>query len=184
MLLETTAMNFRKVRSVNATDTSFPSKVPTITEPAGDAGTATGQAVVDLINGKSSAPVQNLGKFIFYGTGDENDVFAARIIGWTVIRGVQNVTKDLWIPVVLAELTCTMSATPGIALAAVLSTELFVDTLVLVTGNEDVSIDIVSPTADEIAHCVVDLKGFQKVEVTFDTTTGDPSGCNALVSLY
>lgn len=184
MLLETTAMNFRKVRSVNATDTSFPSKIPTVTEPVADAATATGQATIDLRGGTADAPAQNLAKFVFYGTGDENDVFAARIIGWSVLKGVVGTSKDLWIPVVLAELTCTMSATTGAAGGVLATTDLFVDTLVLVTGNEDVSIDIVSPTADEIAHCVVDLKGFQKVEVTFDTTTGDPTGANALVSLY
>jgi hypothetical protein len=65
----------------------------------------------------------------------------------------------------------------------VVATERFVDTITLVTGNDDISVDIVSPTADEIAHVMLDCKGFMKIEITFDMTTGDPTGGNCLVSL-
>ena len=179
MLLETMSMEFRKVRSVNATDTSFPSKIPTVTEPAGDAGTATGASVID-IGGNPPGTAQNGGMFVPYGLGANNDTFSMRVIAWRVIRS--GTTKALWVPVVLCEVACTMSASVGVALAAVLDTEQFVDTITLVTGNDDVSIDIVSPTADEIAHFVLDLKGCQKIECTFDNTLNTPS-MNCLLAL-
>ena len=54
--------------------------------------------------------------------------------------------------------------------------------LTLATGfNSNVSTEIVSPTGDVIAHCVQDVKGFAKVEVTFDMT-GATNG-NALYAL-
>ena len=38
------------------------------------------------------------------------------------------------------------------------------------------------PAENVIAHAVVDLRGFQKLEVIFDTTTGDPTGANLLIA--
>jgi hypothetical protein len=172
-MLLTQGANFRKAKATNATDTSFPSKVPTATEPTND-------GVHDLLNGVANGSVPNAAVLVPYGTGDADDVFAMRVIGWRRV-GFDPLT-DLWVPVVLAELTCTMSATTGVAGTPVVATEFFVDTLALVTGNDDISIDIVSPTGDEIAHAVVDLKGFQKVEITFDMTTNDPTGANCLVA--
>lgn len=186
-MLMTLGADFIEARSVNATDTSFPSRIPTVTEPVLDAGTATGQATIDLLarNGPKDAPVQNSALFVFFGTGNEDTTFSARVIGWRRLKGnpyhTSSPTKDLWVPVVLAEFGCTLSATVGVAATPVVAADRFVDTITLVTGNEDVSVDFVSPTGDEIAHALVDVKGFQKLEVTFDMT-GATDG-NALVAL-
>lgn len=184
MLLHTESMPFRKVRRTNATDTSFPSRVPTATEPV-SAGTAsaTSQDVIDLLTpGVHNGGVQTRGLFVPYMLGDDNDVMAVRVIGWRRV-GI-NPETDLWIPVKLAEVTCTGCAAVGVAGMAVLNTERFCDTLALVDGNDDVSIDIVSPEDDTVGHFVLDLKGFTKIEITFDMTTGDPTSGNCLVALY
>ena len=171
MLIETLSTPFRKVLATNATDTSFASKIPTGTEPTND-------GVIDLATGGSTS--QNALLLVPYGTGGDNDTFAMRVIAWDFIDG-STVTSRLWVPIVLTELTCTMSATVGVANKALVATERFVDTLVLVTGNDDISIDIVSPTADEVAHAVLDVKGFRKVEFSFDMTAAGSTGANCLI---
>ena len=172
-------MDFQKVRSVSCTDTSFPSKIPTATEPTGDGGTAGSASIVEL--GQGNIATQNKIIVTPYGLGDDNDVFAMRIIGW---RKIGTGSTALWIPVTLAELTCTMCAVVGVVGQTILDTEHFCDTLVLVTGNDDVSIDIVSPANDTLAHAVLDVKGFRKIEVCFDMTTGNPTSGNCLYAPY
>ena len=178
-LIYTSCTDWQKARSVNATDTSFPSKIPTVTEPKGDAGTATGASVIET--GLASGHWANAVVLVPYAIGDDDDVFAMRVIGWSRMKGPTPATRDLWIPTILAELTCTVSTAVGIAGAAVLNTERFADTITLVTGNDDISVDITSPTGNVIAHATVDLKGFSKIELTFDMTTGDPTSANCLL---
>lgn len=180
MLLETESMSFRKVRAVNQTSNGYVSKLPTATEPSGDAGTATGASVIDLAPKQGAA--QNGLIVVFYGVGSNNNTFSARVIGWRV-TGENNVDTLLWIPVVLCEFAVTLSSTPiGVANKTIVATELFADTIALTYGNDDVSVDIVSPAADIIAHAVLDLKGFMKAELSF-TTGGSATSCNALVAL-
>lgn len=181
-LLETLSGPFRKARSVNASDSSFPSKIPVATEPSGDAGTATGASVIDLaINPGGGGVIQNGVLIVPYGLGNDNDAFSIRVIGWKRIS-TGDPTTVLWVPIVLAELACIISTTVGIAGKLVIETERFADTITRVTGS-DRSCDIVSPTAEEIAHAYVDLKGFEKLELTYDQTTGTPT-MNALLSFY
>ena len=116
-----------------------------------------------------------------YATAGDNDTFSMRLIGWRVLGSLP--TTLLWVPIVLLEIACTASATVGIASRLVVATERFVDTITLVTGNEDVSVDIVSPTSDEIAHAVADLKGSQKIEFTFDSTAAGTTAMNCLFAL-
>jgi hypothetical protein len=112
-----------------------------------------------------------------FGAGTENTTFSMRIIGWRVAgRGM----AALWIPVVLAEIACTLSATVGVAGKEAVATDRFVDTITLVTGTQNVSMELVSPTGDEIGHVLVDIKGFQKLELSYDMT-GATNG-NALLA--
>ncbi len=171
-MLETLSVAFKKALATNSTQTSFASKIPTITEPTND-------GVHDLAKNGGVAP--NGIVIVPYGLGADDNAFAMRIIGWRKI-GNDPLTW-LWIPVVIAELTCTMSSVTGIAGRQVLNTEFFCDTLALVTGNDDVSIDIVSPTGNVVAHAVVDAKGFQKIEFSFDMTTGNPTSANCLFAV-
>lgn len=168
---------FRKARGVNSNDASFPSRVPTTTAPLFAVATAAGtQQVIPIGPGVSA----NSAVIVPYGLGASNDAFNLRVLGWREVRGEGVLT--LWVPVVLCELACTVGATTGVAASAVLNTELFVDTLSLTYGNDDVSIDIVSNAADLIAHFAVAIKGFQAIELIFDQSTNSPT-MNALVSL-
>ncbi len=175
MLIETATHPWKKALTTSATDTSFPSRIPRATEPTHDG-----------VHALSASPyngglAQNGLVLVPYGLGDDDDVFAMRVIGWR--RLGDDIATLIWVPVILAELTCTMSTAVGLAGRLILNTERFCDTIALVTGNDDVSVDIVSPTGNVIAHAILDLKGFQKVEFTFDTTTGDPTNCNCLFAL-
>ncbi len=178
-LLETLSDVFQKARSVNQTSSSFVSKVPTNATPQGDAGTATGASVIDL--GIDGDRAQNAIVVLPYCTGNDDVTFSVRVIGWRPV-GINDRTTCLWIPVVLAELSCTGGATVGVAGMVLVATERFADTITLTTGNANVSTDVNSPADDTIAHAVVDLKGFQNVELSFSTGSS-ATACNALISL-
>lgn len=178
MLIETLSTGFRKARSVNQTSASFVSKVPTGTEPKGDAGTATGASVTGLAT--DGAVSQNGALVMPYAIGADNVTFSMRVFGWRLIGS--DPTTLLWMPCLLVELACTASAFVGVATRLVLNTERFADTIALTTGNDDVSVDIVSPTGDVAGHALIDLKGSQKLEFTF-STGGSATSCNALFTL-
>ncbi len=179
--LLTSAGPFLRARGVNANDASFPSRIPTIAEPSSAIATAAGtQQAINIADGNFGVG-QNSALIVPYGLGANNDGFSIRMIGWRSIN--RDGATRLWVPVILAEVACLMSAAVGIAGAAVINTEAFCDTLTLVTGNANISVETVSPTGDVIGHIIVALKGFQKLELTFDQTTNTPT-TNALVSLF
>lgn len=174
MLLDTYSMPFRNARSTNATDTAFPSRVPTGTEPTGD-------GVIDLVHGEQGC-VRNRALIVAYGTDAADETFAMRVIGW---RRLGNDPETLlWVPVTLTEITCTLGASTGVAGREVVATEFFADTMAFVAGKgaEGENLRLLSPADDTIAHVEVALQGFAKLEITFDMVLG-ASG-NALVALF
>lgn len=178
--LETINTPFRKVRSVNSNSSSFPSKIPTTTEPKDDAGTAAGASIVELCIPQGGL-VNNSFLVVPYGLGSSNDGFSMRVLGWKRIRS--GTLFDLWVPVKLLEVACLLGASTGVAGSPVLNTELLCDTITIVSGsgNAGVSVDVLDPADDTIAHFVMALKGFSKLEFTFDQTTNTPT-MNALIS--
>jgi len=156
---------FAKALAANSTDLAFPSRIPTTTTPA-DAG------VLSLVINTDGGVTHDRMLVIPYGVGNDNLTFSVRIIGWRLI-------STLWVPCILTELACTMSAAVGITGAAVVATERFADTITLVTnmGNANVDVVITSPANDTPAHAVINLKGCQKVEFTFDMTGATSANC-------
>ena len=173
MFIETVSAPFAKALATDSADTSFASKIPTGTEP-------TGNGIIEI--GANGLAVQNGIILVPYATAGNDDTFSMRLIGWRKL-GTDPATL-LWIPVVLAELACTASTVVGVAGRLVVATERFVDTITLVTGNDDISIDIVSPTGNVVAHAVADIKGFQKLELTFDSTAVGATAMNCLYSMF
>jgi hypothetical protein len=178
-----------KARSVNQTSTSFVAKIPTITEPNGDAATATGACVFN-VGGDRASPslsMQNFVKVKPYGVASNNQTFSVRVLGWSAVypTGSSQAAPVLWVPELLAELLCTASSVyPGVAAAPVVATELFCDTLAITYGSTNVSVMVDSNGADAgIAVAVVDMKGNEKLELTFSTGSSATS-CNALISYY
>lgn len=187
MLIETLGLDFTKIRATNTTDASFPSRLIRATEPSGigdSVAQATASAVFDCRGGFGNV-VQNAVKIEPFGAGSNNNTFSLRVIGWKrVVDRASPGDVNLWVwrPTVLVELACTISSTDiGLVGKCVAATDLFADTITLTTGNDDVSVDIVSPTGDLGAHAIVDLKGSQLYEITFGTGSSATS-CNALVS--
>ncbi len=192
MLLETFASPWRKWRNVNCTDTSFDSTIPKIIEPVGTGITASDLSVVDLSGGQSSmlgagGPVQNNMMIEFFGAGADDTTFDARLVGWSPLQtdraAVVSDETQIWIPTVLFQVNVTLSTQVGVAARAVIETDRFADTIVLVTGtaNAGVGIDIRSPANNTIASLMVDLRGFMKAELIFDLTGA--TNANALYRL-
>lgn len=157
-----------KALAANATDTSFASRVPTTTEPTGDG-----------VVGLRSHPDQVVPTWLLlvpYGTGDANDAFDVRVVGWRRVG-------TLWVPTTLLEFTATLGTAVGVAGADVADTEKFADTVSdPATGKGSVGVDCqpTSPADNTVAHYLVDTRGCPKVEFLFDATTGDPTGANLL----
>jgi hypothetical protein len=205
MLLETLSTALRKVRQINSTDASFPSRVPRLAwsnevdnQPSGkgdSAAQATASAVIDLTakssfpdRGPSNGLAQNKVKIIPFGTGSDTNTFKMRLIGWEIAYerdSGEDIRTAIWIPTTLAEFTCTLSTPPGLAGTVVDGNQLFADTIALdgTSGNDDIDISITPPADNTIAHVVVDLKAAQKLEIIFDRNSS-ASSCNALYKLY
>lgn len=184
------ARPYQKAAAANVVSATFPSRVPTIAEP-------TGGAVMDLATSFFWVPVEML--ILPYGLGSDNDAFDMRLYGWHHIGNVSPTTQVLWVPALIATFTCTIcAAAPGVTLAPVIATEFFCDTIVLKSavtqplqtdqnatpatqfrGND---LTIASPADNaSIGWIRTKLLGFEKIEFTFDTTTGTPS-MNCLVA--
>jgi hypothetical protein len=187
--LQTLSLDFRPIRATNATDNGYPTRNPTATEPEGtgnNAAQASASGVFDLV-GNGVASDKNRVILVPYGAGADTNTFSMRVIGWrrTRPRTGNEPDKLLWVPVPLADFACTLSVQTGVAGKALVATDLFCDTIALTgtTANDDIDVSITSPGNNLTAHVVVDLKGFQKLEVTF-TTGGSATSCNALAAWY
>lgn len=150
-----------KIRSANATDTSFPARPVTTTEPAGN-------GVLDLRQFTPSNLV-----VIPFGSGSDNTTFDLRIIAWNRIG-------TLWVPTILAQASCTLSASVGVSGQSVTDTDRFADTVTLsLIASAGVDAFAKSPANDTPATIVVDALGAEKIEIVFDLTGA--AGANALV---
>jgi hypothetical protein len=191
VLIETTAQPFRKLRTTNSTDASYPTRTPTNTAPSGigDAAAQTTSAVIDLTAAQpKDGPSQNTVLLVPFGVGSDTNTFKMRVIGWRVAyerAAEENPLTALWVPVILGEFTCTLSTPTGATGTIISTSNRFCDTITIVgtSANDDVSVDIVSPANDTIAHVALTLKGSQKLEVTFDLNSSATSA-NTLFARY
>jgi hypothetical protein len=193
--LLTVSEDFVRIRGTNATDNGFPSRIPTLTEPTGlgdSAAQATASAVLNLRNNTGSgAGGPNRVIVVPFGVGSDTNTFSFRVIGWRRARARSGdgtapaSNRLLWVPIVLGEFSATLSLQVGVADSLISASNRFCDTIALTgtTANDDVSIDLVSPANDTTGHVVLDVKGFEKLEITF-TTGGSATSCNALVAKY
>ncbi len=169
----------QRLRAVNENASGFVSKIPTITEPTGGGTTATGAAVLELT--KNTLHVPKRMKLWPILLGSSNDVSSMRMIGWhrVTLAGL----TTLWLPTIIGEWVCTAGAAAGIAGAAVLDTELFCDTIVPVAARTRDQViaagtslgsqyEVLSTVGDLIAHLIVPIAGFEKLEFVSDQTTG------------
>jgi len=147
------AQTLKRAFLTNQSDGSFPSRIPTITEPQ------TGSGIIAATG--TTLEVHP------YGTGADNTTFSMRVIGWRKILHTPAAREFLWTPTIIAELLCTNSAAVGIALSPLSTSERFADTITLGAGGVAV---LFSPANDTPARALVDIDGFDKIEFTFDMT--------------
>ena len=177
MIQYTLATAWKRLLDTDATDTSFASKVPTVTAP----NSKTTDGVIDLQPTRHNlgnndeetfvvgGPVAHSLQFVFYGTDANNETMNVRILGWAPVK--MDGQDDLWIPTVLYEGSVTLGATTGVSGHTISNSYFFADTISdPTTGNDNVDSRTTSPTGDEIAHLDLDVKGFPKIEVQFDST--------------
>jgi len=179
----------RRALGTDATDTSFASKVPTTTEPAGN-------GVLRLASGPGgSVPCWALLWPI--ATAGNDDTFDLRVLGWRRI-GSGGPGATLWFPSILGQFTCTLSTAVGVAGAPVVATERFADTIVnhaTVTGAQGKTTDtdsggaastgttvIYSPGNNLIGWVKMPIGGFEKLELLFDTTAAGTTAMNCLIA--
>jgi hypothetical protein len=150
--------------ATNATSTSFAVRADTVTEPTGD-------GVIDI---RQAVETPTWIMLMPYGTGDADDVFDVRVIGWRKSGGAWTATR-------LVQFTATLGTKTGIAGGLVGASELYADTITAGSiGAENVSYRISSPVDNASAYVFLDTCGCQKIEILFDATTGSPTGMNCL----
>jgi hypothetical protein len=155
MTSETAILPFGELLATNSTDTAFTANAATATEP-------TGAGIIDL--GARPNGMPNTLLLVPFGAGAGDTTFDMRVTGWAYVG-------TLWVPVVLAEFNCTLGTATGVAGQPVANTDQFVDTITLATahaGSNGVSVSVVSPAGNLVAHALVDCKGFGKIEIEFD----------------
>lgn len=190
--LATFTMPFITARQTKTTDAAFPSRIPTLTEPTGlgdSAAQATASAVFDLIGDEPRADgrsERNKIVVVPFGAGSDTNTFSLRVIGWRIAYDRNKARRSdtaVWIPITLVELLCTLSTPVGVTGGFLTASDRFCDTIALTgsTANDDVDLSITSPADNTIAHAVVDCKGCQKVELTFQIGVSATSA-NALVA--
>ena len=118
-----------------------------------------------------------------YLLGSNNQTMLMDVVGWQVVGGALGSTQ-LWWPTKLYSLTCTAGNFPGLAGEAIIETEFFCDTLVVVDalhGIANVNYQIHTPADDTPGFFTFDAFGFPIIEVRFHRNSSSTS-CNALWS--
>ncbi len=175
----------------NYATNGYPSRIPTTTRP--DQQTPTGGSVGDGVipwglQGNYSS--YNL-MLVPYGVGTDDQTFKLQVLGW---RPTQlNVGFPLWIPVQLIEVTCSLSATTGVAGSDLGTTQMFCDAITYSSGGPSLNnaaapntippivpdFALFSNAPDVIGFLIVRGLGFPFLEVIF-TTGASATSCNAL----
>ena len=163
--MATESLNYKVLQIADATG-SFPTIVPTVTEPT---GTGVIQSVPTAR--QQGGPVADTIFLIPFGTGADDSTFDIAIIGWRLVG-------TLWTPIMLARVTCTLSATVGVAGQNIDATHRLSDLQSIVVGNVGVDVSVGNPGNDFPGWIIVDAKGFSKLQVIFNLSTA--TGANAL----
>lgn len=163
----------KKALATNANTSSF-------TNPVAQTARPSGNLAIDF-NAIPGMLFDGAIRFFPYGLGSANDVYSVRVWGWNHI-GDQSPGNILWLPALLGEYACTLGAAAGVASSPVLNTELFCDTITVVsepTYTADVTrkgaTEIMSPANDTAAWLRMRLHGIELLSFDFDQTTNTPT---------
>jgi hypothetical protein len=158
--LITLPTKWQRLFAANQTGATVPAPAPTITQPSGD-------GVIPL-NGMSNPP--NVLALAFFGAGADDNTGLARVTGWKRCDLAGSVT--LWVPTPLALLDLTLSTMTGVAGAAILNTDRFVDIIAEVGGYTTAEEILQAATAENtLAVYKVDVFGHELVQVQVGTNS-------------
>jgi len=160
----TARRDWSKFLTTNDTTNGYASRVATTTEPV-DAGVKS----LDAGGDQNWTTLEVL----LFGAGADNATLGARILGWRKI-------STLWVPTILADLSGTLSTSVGVASAAVLNTDRFVDT---VTINGGINVATGYAAQNQPLVIQLDVSGYSKVEL-ITTTGGSATNVNALYAAF
>jgi hypothetical protein len=176
--LHTLANPYRRVLAANSTTNGFSAKVDTLTAPtvAAEGESAGGYVYLTLQDGGLQPP--NCVLIKPYGVGANDATGAMRVYGVKEVK--KTGATSSYTHVLLGEWTFVLSSTlTGVASGVVVATEYYADTITKVTGLENVSEQVLSPTADEPAHLLLDCKGHALLLIEL-STAGSATSVNAL----
>jgi len=165
MTMNAYVSKLQRVRATSSADATFASRAPTATAPSG-AG-----VLHDPIVGQGTPEWVQI---VPFGDGADNSTFDLRVIGWKPTE------LGLWVPTILAQAACTLSAAVGANGFEVTASQRFADTIALTQVLANVDSKVSSPTGDLVGSFQVQTRGCVLVEVIFDL--GTATGANALVS--
>ena len=151
--------DWKRLLAANSDATSFGTRIITITEPTG----------VGVIENRSAETLE----LAFFGAGTAAQTFDALVIGWNELR---NGTKNVWVPVPIVHLTCTLGSAVGLAAADIIDTDLLAHTIA-VAANGGIGVIASQTGGNRMAKAEVGIEGYRKVEVIFDMTGATNGNC-------
>lgn len=183
------ARPLRRARAVNSSSSAFTAFADTLTEPKGDDGTAAGRTIIDIaLSGGGQVPT--FLDIYPFALANNNDTFSLRVLAWQRLLPTIADGRFQWAACELTELACTVGASTGVAGGVVLDTELYVDTITIVSEEtitaattRQGTVQVFSPANDTKAFARIDLEGVEKIELVFDQTLNTPL-MNALYRYY
>lgn len=125
------------------------------TEPVADGDHRTGY-------NRATAPQQILA--IPFCGGAPATQFVMRLYEWRVVGQINDENGAVWIPLLLAELRCTVGAISGLSNRLIRHDEFFASEIALMSGNLGMNGVIVN---GPIAYVKIDLQGGQKIRFAF-----------------
>lgn len=192
MQIQTASAPWRRARRTNQTG-GYPTVAPQTLDPRTGLSSAAGATVREAIGaGIDTTPAnsvgatsQNIIQMMFFGAGADNATMLSRLYGWAKVDpfDAADLSKNLWVPCLIAEFSLILSTAVGVANTQVVATDRFADTVSLTIGNT-AKVTITSPgttTANLIGALVeVDFTGFQLLEPVFS----DNSSATSMNALY
>lgn len=169
---------FRRILATSSTTNGFtrPADVLAASPPVADPSPATARldsaaGYIDLGAGSEQATANTV-KLVVYGEGADDATGSVRVYGVAPVHAmVASVPAAVgWTHVLLGEFAVTLSTARGIAGGVVDADDRYADTIEMTTGVASVTNVITSPTGNEPAHVVLDMRGFRYL--LFTTSTG------------
>lgn len=177
-LIKVAALPFTPFYKTNKAVDTLAVPVPTLNDPYQPS------AVVDpgVITTDTGGEFFGNAKLAFFGSGANGNTFVAKLVGWQEVKiGPQ---AGQWIPVTLADLTCTLGNTTGAgADSNIPTTSHRMVTTLAVNSSRIAPVNHTWITDNGIQILDISIAGFQRIQLLIGTGTSATDG-NALVSMY